>query len=578
VIQRAYRRYLRLMYGSALCNLFLADKYVKLKAATKITSAARGRLGRRVAITRRALKIIFKAHPLLVRHSLRSQLRGPKVFWYKRQAELDILFDDYLELVRKLGFLPPRKTVEDNIQEIARRVRARQNTLIVLVQRRWRGFMSKRIVKYFRTEISRLFQFRVARAMKIQRAYRGHYIRLQLPRLHYERQRGQNMDEYKDFAKEAGILQQRWRSADVVLGLYQVQRREEKTCRYTSRIAQPKHHDMKKMAAFWDSPYVDERLAVQERRLLKLDGSMGSGEGAAIERDQERKRFIERRIAESGPVGVGYRGVPMQKVPRDFYFDQALTYQDLGLRDPPKGGINISDELFMNTLRAGQAMAKASSARSRAFSSYFVAELVEIAASLVERLSSNHSKKGLASRFKAFNDKRLGSLKITDGKGSGNGSSNGSGKSKVVKASSPPAPPAPVPAPAPDPMASYLLEREKIRAKLTGKPAPTTAPMSVSLIKIEEGDSDDSPHSPKSPYSPKGKVRLPEVKGALVASPSKPPLPQAALGRDALAQDDTRAERRHKLAAHRVGDFRFPQSIYFDAEEWLYKDFDVVEK
>lgn len=216
-IQKSYRRYLRRMYGSALCDMFLANKYLRHVAALKITSAARGRLARRIARTERSLLIIKNSHPLLIRHSLRSVLRGPKVFWYKRQLEIDMLYANYLDLVKKTGFTPPRKRVEDNIAEIARRVLARQNQLIVLVQRRWRGFMARRIVRYFRTEISRLFQFRVSRVMKIQRVYRGHAVRLRIPVLLSQWERNTIMEEYLNSTKDTSMLAEKFKSSQQVL-------------------------------------------------------------------------------------------------------------------------------------------------------------------------------------------------------------------------------------------------------------------------------------------------------------------------------------------------------------------------
>ena len=83
---------------------------------TRITSLAYGRLARRRAMTERALLVAAKAHPLLIRYSLRSVINGPKTFWYKKKPELDLLFENYLLLVEKLGYTPPRLIVEQNIQ------------------------------------------------------------------------------------------------------------------------------------------------------------------------------------------------------------------------------------------------------------------------------------------------------------------------------------------------------------------------------------------------------------------------------------------------------------------------------
>ncbi len=94
-----------------------------------------------------------------------------------------MVFKNYMELVEKTGYQPPRQIVEVNIKEISVRILRRKGELIILVQRRWRGFMARRIVKFYRTEISRMFQYKVSRAMKIQRVFRGHFARLLIPKL-----------------------------------------------------------------------------------------------------------------------------------------------------------------------------------------------------------------------------------------------------------------------------------------------------------------------------------------------------------------------------------------------------------
>ena len=81
-------------------------------------------------MTERALLVAAKAHPLLIRYSLRSVVNGPKTFWYKKKHELDLLFENYLLLVEKLGYTPPRLIVEQNIQGKLGRVVAYVNDFI----------------------------------------------------------------------------------------------------------------------------------------------------------------------------------------------------------------------------------------------------------------------------------------------------------------------------------------------------------------------------------------------------------------------------------------------------------------
>ena len=40
---------------------------------------------------------------------------GQRVFWYNRQAELDLLQKNYLELIERTGGYPPRHKVEKYI-------------------------------------------------------------------------------------------------------------------------------------------------------------------------------------------------------------------------------------------------------------------------------------------------------------------------------------------------------------------------------------------------------------------------------------------------------------------------------
>lgn len=79
LIQQRYRAYLQKMYGSALSNVFLADKYYKYRAALKINSVARGRLARRRYYTEKALVVIKSSHPLLIRHALKTVINRRKV-------------------------------------------------------------------------------------------------------------------------------------------------------------------------------------------------------------------------------------------------------------------------------------------------------------------------------------------------------------------------------------------------------------------------------------------------------------------------------------------------------------------
>ena len=544
-LQKCYRRYLRRMYGSALCDMFLANKYLRYVAALKITSAARGRLGRRIANTERALVVIKHSHPLLIRHSLRSTLRGPKVFWYRRQVEIDLLYANYLELVKKTGFTPPRKLVEDNIAEIARRVLARQNQLIVLVQRRWRGFMARRIVRYFRTEISRLFQFRVARVMKIQRVYRGHAVRLSIPRLIAEWERRATMDDYLLGAQDAQLQRTRYKAAEQVMGFYRTERSEEKTARYTSRVAAAHHCGNKKMAAFWESPYADDRLGQQTDKLLGIEYGQVRREKDAWTAQMDRRVFMENRIAERGPAGFGLRSVPMLRPPSSFYYDTVPSAVDLGLDAEASAGINIGASFLASVSASVDTLSSARSSRSRSFRIYFQEELSYIAQMVVERAQHDFSKPGLALRFRNFNEERLQRLRQVlryDAKQQAQALAatisavQGTATGRAIKAESP------------------------LRAKQLRKSMQLAAATSAGTAEEAATGGGES----AGPANPS--LAVSATAASAKSSKSEKSL-SSAKAKKAVGGTDRKDQLR--------GNFKYPQHIYFNAMEWLYEDYDV---
>jgi hypothetical protein len=157
-------------------------------------------------------------------------------FWYKSEMELKLLYEDYVNLCSRTGFQPPRLLVERNIAEISKRIWERQNELVSLVQKRWRGVMTRRIIKLFSTERIRLRQWGVAFLMRIQRCYRGHFIRLTLPTVKAkdwtERMRRQYLEERAKKRHEKEVRRER----DRVKQLYQKERRDEFSCRVLNRI------------------------------------------------------------------------------------------------------------------------------------------------------------------------------------------------------------------------------------------------------------------------------------------------------------------------------------------------------
>lgn len=96
------------------------------RCAAIVDALVRGRLGRRRARTCDQLRYIRKAHPISLTKAL-SPGGEVKVFWYKSKEQIRLLFDNYLLLAERTGFLPSRYIVEANVAEITRRIKVRES-------------------------------------------------------------------------------------------------------------------------------------------------------------------------------------------------------------------------------------------------------------------------------------------------------------------------------------------------------------------------------------------------------------------------------------------------------------------
>eukprot|EP01036_Dinobryon_divergens_P032863 gene32863-42542_t len=438
VIQRSYRRYLKRMYGAALSDAFLANKYLKFIAAKVINAAARGRLGRRTAKTERALLVLKSCHPLLIRYSLRTVPGRPKVFWYRNKEHLKLLYDDYLEF-------PARIAVERNIYELSLRVTARKSQLVVFVQKVFRGFLSRRMVKFFRSEIARLFQFSVAKAMQIQRLYRAHRVRLLIPKIIAEMKRERMMDSY---LKESEMTMRKQRKTyinDRVAIAYKKERQYEKTARMTSRVeidhGDPQNNS--RLRAFWNSCYSDDIFTKKIDGLLSEVERVKFEEDCDINEDVDRKKFINDRINEKGPDGFGLRNQPR---PKPTLHDSerlsisriALTNVTAVVNAPPTAVVvSGKKKSFSNKMtRASSSSSTIStvtkadmfgdddegpnlppqlspgvpmeeSDRSKRMRRYFEKEAIDIVERFVERNKHDFTVKDLQPRLKEYNTLRL---------------------------------------------------------------------------------------------------------------------------------------------------------------------------
>lgn len=160
-------------------------------------------------------------------------------FWYKTKLEIKLLYDDYVNLCSRTGFQPPRILVEKNIAEIAKRILTRQNELVTMIQKRWRGVMTRRIIKLYALERIRLRQWCVSFVMKIQRCYRGHFSRLTLPNFMVKSWREKIQDKYLLERRQSKQKLEKKNERDKVKLLYQKARKDEYSCRVLNRIEDP---------------------------------------------------------------------------------------------------------------------------------------------------------------------------------------------------------------------------------------------------------------------------------------------------------------------------------------------------
>ena len=172
-LQAAYRRYLLRRWGRAEVQRQLVLGMYRYRAACLLQSLLRGRLGRRRAVTWCAVHICRKAHPKLLALAVKGEKHHKRrVFWYTT-AQLPMVFEDYLEVTKRTGFDPPRLVVEENLHEIARRVRVKEGYYAGLIQKLFRGMQARRFLLVFLKELVRVRDIRSAAAYRVQRLFRG---------------------------------------------------------------------------------------------------------------------------------------------------------------------------------------------------------------------------------------------------------------------------------------------------------------------------------------------------------------------------------------------------------------------
>lgn len=118
VLQRAFRRYLEVRWRLAEAARQRTVFLLEYRSAQSIQAMLRGRLGRRVFETEKCLLVLKKANALLIKYALNNYPNRKKVFWYRTRDEEEQLYSNYLLLLERTGYRPPRMIVEENIREI----------------------------------------------------------------------------------------------------------------------------------------------------------------------------------------------------------------------------------------------------------------------------------------------------------------------------------------------------------------------------------------------------------------------------------------------------------------------------
>ena len=418
IMQRNYRAYLRRMYGSAFSARAAAERLLFYRAATAMNAIARGRLARRRIVCERHLKVIKEAHPILLKHSLKNKADGVKrlkVFWYRRQEQVDLLFRDYIALLDRMGHDPPRSVVEKNVAEIARRILERKAELILMIQKRWRGFLARRIVKLYRVEIIRLRQWWIANILKVQRTFRGHRCRVNILKYFQEAHRDSHMERYRKEAEESRYKRQRQEQFRLTKVVYQKQHAEEFVARSTQRIDKAVDHGMRRMRAFEKSIYADGELKNQLDNLMAVDRKMREDEEAEVTRQRTRRKSINDRIAERGPPGLGLRGFT-----RDDLLDEVAKVERLGAasgidmnkalgKGQTKGEKLSSPERIKKVFGVTEdALSPVESSRSKKMRALYADELSDIMNLTVERVMHDHTNKHVPKAIKAHNAEAKG--------------------------------------------------------------------------------------------------------------------------------------------------------------------------
>lgn len=400
VLKRAFRSFMRRMYGRAYRAAVRARALLRNSAATVITKNARVRLARRMLKTERYLKIIKEAHPILLQKALLpTRKSSKKLFWYASKHHEVMLYENYVEFCDRTGFDPPRCVVEENIAELAKRIRIRENLLITRVQKRWRGLLTRRIVILFRQEVYWLRQLRSAKILAIQRIYRRHAARLHMATIRNDVRTSREMKSYQAWRRSRSVSQQVDLAKELMRGAYTKERREEITARFTGRVADGGVRG--KMRTFAASSYSDDRLQNSMQQVLKDEYAAVDRKKREFAMKTERRTFMMNRIAEYGPRGFGNRG----EIPAVDSLCSADALKELEEQQQQQSTKPSLSAVILGSAGSGGTAGPRESSRSTGMRALFNEELRSVTADIVDIISKDTSfdPSSLLGQFKAHN-------------------------------------------------------------------------------------------------------------------------------------------------------------------------------
>jgi hypothetical protein len=304
--------------------------------------------------------------------------------------------------------------VEENIKEIAKRIEARKNYLVNGVQRCFRGFLSRRIVEFYKVEIYYLMQWKISCIFKIQRSYRGHRARLKVFVLKADRLREKIANEYNKFSALKLRKKNLNKSISITKAAYVKEQAEERTARFTSRLELASNYDLKKTFAFSASVYADDKLPNAINNLTYIDSFNRKDEYDIITHQRSRKKFIVDRIAEHGPKGFGTRGYDNKEINKLAEKEQTQFLKSLSISktEQQKRLVgNLSEFIPVlddDDAGGGILLRKEESKRSQGMRSLFKDELKDLVDGTVQRIMHDFKKPegGHLSRFQKYNELR----------------------------------------------------------------------------------------------------------------------------------------------------------------------------